>query len=53
MKARCAMKNLLVAVVFSDVTGRVMATAEQLARAFGLLLSKFRSRGNCFSQPQP
>ena len=29
------MKNLLVAVDFSDVTGRVVATAEQLARAFG------------------
>lgn len=29
------MKNLLVAVDFSDVTDRVMATAEQLAGAFG------------------
>lgn len=29
------MKNLLVAVDFSDVTDRVMATAEQMARAFG------------------
>ena len=29
------MKNLLAAVDFSDVTDRVVATAEQLARAFG------------------
>ena len=29
------MKNLLVAVDFSDVTERVVATAEQMARAFG------------------
>ena len=29
------MKNLLVAVDFSDVTDRVVATAEQMARAFG------------------
>lgn len=29
------MKNLLVAVDFSDVTHRVVATAEQMARAFG------------------
>ncbi|MEK6259438.1 MAG: universal stress protein [Planctomycetota bacterium] len=29
------MKNLLVAVDFSDVTDRVVGTAEQMARAFG------------------
>ena len=29
------MKNLLVAVDFSDVTDRVVATAEQMARVFG------------------
>ena len=32
---RCAVKNLLVPVDFSDVTDRVITAAEQMARAFG------------------